>query len=141
MRPSALTLCALLVAGGGAGTTFAAIPETTPRQAGAVRAVVEAKASQPLSSRVLSPPLPLQEVLDAWQRQLRERTNAADARTEELDRRTYEIVGRLQLLVGFLILVLLGVFVWLLELSRRLAAMEMGRGPAQRADSPSRRVG
>jgi hypothetical protein len=85
--------------------------------------------------------LPLQEVLDAWQRQLRERTNAADARTEELDRRTYEIVGRLQLLVGFLILVLLGVFVWLLELSRRLAALETGRGPAQRADSPSRRVG
>jgi hypothetical protein len=141
MRPCALTLWVLLVAGGGAGRALAAIPETTPQQARAARVVAEAKASQPLSSRVLSPPLPLQEVLDAWPRQLRERTNAADARMEELDRRTYEIVGRLQLLVGFLIIVLLGVFVWLLELSRRLALLETDRGPAQRANAPSRRVG
>jgi len=141
MRPCALTLWVLLVAGGGARSVFAAIPETTPQQAGAARVVAEAKASQPLSSRVVSPPLPLQEVLDAWQRQLRERTNAADARMEEFDRRTYEIVGRLQLLVGFLIIVLLGVFVWLLELSRRIALLETDRGPAQRADAPSRRVG
>ena len=141
MRRSVLTLLVLLVTGEGAKIAFAAIPETTRPQAGASRVVVEAKGSQALPSRTLPPPLQLQDVVDAWQRQLREHASAMEARMEELNARTYEIVGRLQLLVGSFVVLLLGVFVWLLELSRRLAALEADRRTERKANVPSRGVG
>jgi len=140
LRPASLAFWVLLVTAYGA-SAFAAIPEIARPTTGASRAVADAKASQALSSRTLSPPLPLQEVIDIWQRQLREHASSEEARMEELSRRTYEIVGRLQLLVGFLVVLLLGVFVWLLELSRRLHTLETNRGARREANAPSRRVG
>jgi hypothetical protein len=143
MRFRTLALWVFLVADGGAGLGVApaAIPDAGPPEPGRARTVVETTASQLVSSRAVAPSRALQEVMDHWQRQLREHANSVDARMEELDRRTYEIVGRLQLLVGCLILLLLGLFLWLLELSRRIAALEAGRGSGKRADLPSRGIG
>jgi hypothetical protein len=141
MRGALTMLLLLVVTGYAANRALAAIPEIARPRAGASRVVADAKASQALASRPLSPPLPLQEVIDIWQRQLREHANSVEARMEELNRRTYEIVGRLQLLVGFLVVLLLGVFVWLLELSRRLGTLETERGSPRGANAPSRRVG
>ncbi|MBI2963623.1 MAG: hypothetical protein HYY35_07695 [Deltaproteobacteria bacterium] len=67
---------------------------------------------------------------------------ATGAALDDLDRRIREIVARLQLLGGCLILLLLGIFFWLLEISRRIpeprASAAGASSPA--AAPPSRRA-
>ncbi len=105
------------------GIGSAAIPVNPLHDPKFPRLAQEARAGQARPPAVAAiPEAPDKEQFETLRHEQLERMRAIDAALEALNQRVREIVGRLQLLGGFLIVLLLGIFFWLLDLSRRIAA-------------------
>ena len=123
LRALVFVLLALAISPNRAGATF-----HEPRLASIApgRALEEARAASethPRESVIAERWARLEEKIaqleEADRHAARARDNLIEARFEETDRKISEVVGRLKIFVGCLIVLLLAIFLWLGELSRR----------------------